>query len=35
VQITAANGDDEIEQLNEVLGELAACFDMQQAPDPA
>jgi 7-keto-8-aminopelargonate synthetase-like enzyme len=32
VQVTAANGDDEIEQLNEVLVELAACFDMQRAP---
>jgi 8-amino-7-oxononanoate synthase len=32
VQVTAANGDDEIEQLNDVLGELAACFDMQRAP---
>jgi 8-amino-7-oxononanoate synthase len=35
VQITAANGDDEIEQLNDVLGELAACFDMQRAPTAA
>jgi 8-amino-7-oxononanoate synthase len=34
VQVTAANGDDEIEQLNEVLGELAKCFDMQRAPTP-
>ena len=34
VQVTAANGDDEIEQLNDVLGELAARFDMQQAPSP-
>jgi 8-amino-7-oxononanoate synthase len=34
VQVTAANGDDEIDQLNEVLGELAACFDMQRAPTP-
>ena len=34
VQMTAANGDDEVEQLNEVLGELATCFDMQQAPIP-
>jgi 8-amino-7-oxononanoate synthase len=32
VQVTAANGDDEIEQLNEVLGELATRFEMQQAP---
>ncbi len=32
IQVTAANGDDEIEQLNEVLGELAACFDMQRPP---
>jgi 8-amino-7-oxononanoate synthase len=31
VQVTAANGDDEIEQLNDVLGELATRFDMQQA----
>jgi 8-amino-7-oxononanoate synthase len=34
VQVTAANGDDEIDQLNEVLSELAACFDMQSAPTP-
>ncbi|MGA3354343.1 MAG: pyridoxal phosphate-dependent aminotransferase family protein [Acidimicrobiales bacterium] len=34
VQVTAANGDDEIEQLNDVLGELAARFDMQRAPSP-
>ncbi|HXX90277.1 MAG TPA: pyridoxal phosphate-dependent aminotransferase family protein [Acidimicrobiales bacterium] len=32
VQVTAANGDDEIDQLNDVLGELAGCFDMQRAP---
>jgi 8-amino-7-oxononanoate synthase len=32
VQVTAANGDDEIEQLNDVLGELATCFEMQRAP---
>jgi hypothetical protein len=32
VQVTAANGDDEIEQLNEVLGDVAARFDMQRAP---
>ena len=32
VQVTAANGDDEIDQLNEVLGELATTFDMQPAP---
>jgi len=32
IQVTAANDDDEIEQLNEVLGELAACFDMQRPP---
>ena len=31
VQVTAANGDDEIEQLNDVLGELATRFDMQRA----
>jgi 8-amino-7-oxononanoate synthase len=30
IQITAANADDEIEQLNEVLGELAARFEMQR-----
>jgi len=35
VQMTAANGDDEVEQLNDVLGELAARFDMQQASSPA
>lgn len=29
VQVTAANGDDEIEQLNDVLGGLAEHFDMQ------
>jgi len=34
IQVTAANGDDEIEQLNEVLGELAARFDMQPATTP-
>jgi len=32
IQITAANADDEIEQLNEVLGELAERFDMQRRP---
>jgi 8-amino-7-oxononanoate synthase len=32
VQITAANGDDEIEQLNEVLGEVAGRFQMQRLP---
>jgi 8-amino-7-oxononanoate synthase len=30
IQVTAANGDDEIDQLNEVLGELAERFDMQR-----
>jgi 7-keto-8-aminopelargonate synthetase-like enzyme len=35
IQVTAANGDDEIEQLNDVLVELAACFDMQRAPTVA
>ena len=32
VQITAANSDEEIDQLNEVLGELAERFDMQRQP---
>jgi len=32
IQVTAANADAEIEQLNEVLGELADRFDMQPAP---
>ena len=32
IQMTAANADDEIEQLNEVLGELAERFDMQRRP---
>ena len=35
VQMTAANGDDEVDQLNEVLGELAACFEMQRAQLPS
>jgi len=35
VQVTALNGDDEIEQLNEVLGELAVRFDMQRTPTAA
>jgi len=30
IQVTAANADDEIEQLNDVLGELADRFDMQR-----
>ena len=30
VQVTAANDDSEIEQLNEVLGELAEHFEMQR-----
>ena len=32
IQMTAANADEEIEQLNEVLGELAERFDMQRRP---
>jgi 7-keto-8-aminopelargonate synthetase-like enzyme len=32
IQITAANADDEIDQLNDVLGELAERFDMQRRP---
>ncbi len=35
IQVTAANGDDEIAQLNDVLGELALRFDMQREPAPA
>ena len=35
VQITAANGDDEIEQLNDALEELANSFEMQRASMPA
>ena len=31
IQVTAANADDEIDQLNEVLGELAERFDMRRA----
>ncbi|MGD0880754.1 MAG: pyridoxal phosphate-dependent aminotransferase family protein [Acidimicrobiales bacterium] len=34
IQITAANTDEEIDQLNEVLGELAERFDMQRSPAP-
>ena len=34
VQLTAANGDDEVEQLNDVLGELAMSFEMQRAQVP-
>ncbi len=34
VQVTAANDDGEIEQLNEVLGELAERFEMQRAQPP-
>jgi 8-amino-7-oxononanoate synthase len=30
IQVTAANDDDQIEQLNDVLGQLAANFEMQQ-----
>ena len=33
VQVTAANDDGEIDQLNEVLAELAERFDMQRATD--
>lgn len=35
IQVTAANDDSEIDQLNEVLAALAERFDMQQAPLPA
>jgi 7-keto-8-aminopelargonate synthetase-like enzyme len=35
VQITAANTDDEIDQLNDVLGEVADRFDMQRRPTPS
>lgn len=35
VQVTAANDDSEIEQLNEVLGELSVRFDIQHAAQPA
>ena len=35
IQITAANADDEIDQLNEVLGELAERFDMQRRSTPS
>ena len=34
IQVTAANDDSQIEQLNEVLGELAQRFEMQR-PGPA
>ena len=34
IQVTAANADDEIEQLNDVLGELAERFDMQRRSRP-
>ncbi len=30
--MTAANDDDQIDQLNEVLAELAERFDLQRAP---
>jgi 8-amino-7-oxononanoate synthase len=33
VQVTAANDDSEVQQLNEVLAELAQRFDMQRAPE--
>jgi 7-keto-8-aminopelargonate synthetase-like enzyme len=35
IQITAANADDQIEQLNDVLGEVAERFDMQRRPTTA
>ncbi len=35
IQVTAANADAEIDQLIEVLGELAERFDMQRQPTPA
>ena len=35
VQMTAANDDSEMEQLNEVLAELAERFEMQRAPPTA
>ena len=35
IQVTAANGDDEIDQLNAVLGELSERFDMQRQPTPS
>ena len=34
IQVTAANDDAEIDQLNDVLAELAERFDMQRAPQP-
>ena len=34
IQVSAANSDDEIEQLNGVLGELAERFEMQRNPTP-
>jgi 8-amino-7-oxononanoate synthase len=35
IQITAANADEEIEQLNDVLGEVAERFAMQRRPAPS
>jgi len=35
IQVTAANDDAQIDQLNEVLSELSKRFDMQRAPQPA
>jgi 8-amino-7-oxononanoate synthase len=35
VQVTAANSDSEIEQLNQVLSELSERFDLQHASPPA
>ncbi len=34
IQVSAANSDDEIEQLNEVLGEVAERFEMQRNSTP-
>lgn len=35
VQVTAANDDSEIEQLNDVLAQLCERFDMQRATQPS
>jgi 7-keto-8-aminopelargonate synthetase-like enzyme len=34
VQLTAANSDEDIELLNQVLGELAERFELQRQPTP-
>ena len=34
IQITAANSDEEIDELNAVLGEVAERFEMQRHPMP-